>query len=163
MKSFNHHGYVVYEDGTIIGKRGEPLKATDNGRGYLIVSLYLGKKTTTKGVHVLVAECFVDNPEGLPEVDHKDGDKTNNHYTNLRWITRGKNIEHSYALGARSATGIQNANSNLSDLQVYKICSLLRDGYRQAAIRDMGYPYATVRAIKQRRQWTHISKNFIWA
>lgn len=163
MKSVNYHGYVVYEDGTIIGRRGKPMQKVDNGRGYLIVSLYLNKRTTTKAVHVLVAKCFVPNPDNLPEVDHKDGNKTNNHYTNLRWVTRGKNIEHCYTLEGRSATGIANANSKLSEEEVEKICSLLQEGFSQAAIRDMGYPYGTVRAIKQRRQWLHISSSYHWS
>lgn len=163
MKSVNYHGYVVYEDGTIIGKRGNAIQEVDNGRGYLIVSLYLNKKTTTKAVHVLVAECFVPNPDNLPEVDHKDGNKRNNHHSNLRWISRGGNIKHTFKLGARTATGVRNANSKLTDGEVMSICQLLEAGLSQADIRDMGYPYGTVRAIKQRRQWTHISDSYHWS
>lgn len=163
MQYKDYFGYKVYEDGTIIGRRGKPMKQVDNGRGYLIVSLYLDKRTTTKAVHVLVAECFVPNPQNLPEVDHEWPDKRNNHKDNLRWVTRGKNIEYSFSSGSRSATGVRNANSILTEDQVEKICQLLQDGFSQAGIRDLGYPYATVRAIKQRRQWTHISNKYCWA
>lgn len=163
MQYVDYFGYKVYENGIIIGRRGKPMKAVDNGRGYLIVSLYLNGKITTKAVHVLVAECFVPNQYNLPEVDHKWPDKKNNHKDNLQWVTRGKNIENAYELNCRSASGEKNANSKLTEVQVKEICQLLQEGFSQASIRDRGYPYATVRAIKQRRQWTHVSETYCWA
>ena len=45
-------------------------------------------------VHRLVAETLIENPEELPEVDHKDSDKTNNSVDNLRWVTRQENMKH---------------------------------------------------------------------
>lgn len=156
-------GYIVYPDGRVIGKRGKFLTPSDNGRGYLIVSLYVDGKVITKAIHRLVAEGFIINLKRLPEVDHKWPDKKNNHYSNLRWCTRSENIEHTYTAGGRSAVGKKNANVSLSDDEVHEICSLLQKGMSQANVRDLGYPYATVRAIKQRRQWTHISKHYSWS
>jgi hypothetical protein len=155
-------GYKVSPDGVVIGKRGKPLKPVDNGRGYGIVSLYVDGRIMTKAVHRLVAEAYIINLKGLPEVDHIDGDKTNNSVSNLRWCTRSQNIDNAYKTGSRSATGEVNANANLGDNEVKLICMLLQEGYRQSEIRDMGFPYATVRAIKQRRQWVHISKEYSW-
>lgn len=162
MKSIEYNGYTIYEDGQIIGKRGKPLKLCDNGRGYLIVTILYQGISKTKAVHTLVAELFVSNPNNLPEVDHIDGNKLNNHFKNLRWVTRGKNIEHCFSLGKRNAKGVSNANSKLSEKKVKRICELLQLGFTQAQIRDMGYPYATIRAIKQKRQWTHISQYYHW-
>jgi hypothetical protein len=48
-------------------------------------------KTKTFLLHRLVAENFIANPLGLPEVDHKDRDKTNNHVGNLKWVTVSEN------------------------------------------------------------------------
>lgn len=61
--------------------------ATYNGKGYRRVRLQ-GK---TFKVHRLVAEAFVPNPDNLPYVLHRDGDRENNHYTNLEWSDRQSN------------------------------------------------------------------------
>ncbi len=65
------------------------------GAGYLSVNLTsLAKKNRRKNVHRLVAEAFIPNPDGKPEVNHKDGDKQNNHIDNLEWVTKKENMQH---------------------------------------------------------------------
>ena len=62
-----------------------------NSRGYCNVVLCKDGKTKTFLLHRLVADGFVDNPSNLPEVDHKDRNKTNNSVNNLRWVTVSEN------------------------------------------------------------------------
>ncbi len=50
-------------------------------------------------MHRMVAETFLDNPNNLPMVNHKDSDKTNNKLCNLEWITRADNIKHAWENG----------------------------------------------------------------
>lgn len=59
--------------------------------GYMAVMLKKSGKVRLITIHRLVAIAFLDNPDGLQEVNHKDEDKTNNHVDNLEWCTRKYN------------------------------------------------------------------------
>jgi hypothetical protein len=148
-------GIGVTPEGDVFGKGGK-LSPSDNGRGYLIVSSDVG----TRAVHKLVALAYVPNPKNLPEVNHKDGNKRHNHYSNLEWCTRGKNIAHAYENNLRSATGINNARCKTTEDEVHTICKHLESGKSSAECRDLGFNYNIVRAIKSRKNWKHISKDY---
>lgn len=66
----------------------------NNPRGYLTVGL--GKGNVKACVHRLVASAFIPNPENKPQVNHKDGNKHNNHVSNLEWVTHQENIIHAF-------------------------------------------------------------------
>ena len=65
-----------------------------NKKGYSTINLR--KENYSKGflVHRVVAEHFIPNPQGLPQVNHKDFDKTNNYDSNLEWCTDEENKNH---------------------------------------------------------------------
>lgn len=69
--------------------------------GYMTVSLYdsVNKKTCSTYVHRLVAETFLPKPSGRKEVNHKDGDKSNNILSNLEWCSSSENIRHAFKNG----------------------------------------------------------------
>ena len=72
-------------------KTGRILKNTFGSHGYLAVGLSKNGKVKTHCIHVMVAQAWVSNPEDKKCVDHIDGDKTNNHYENLRYATHLEN------------------------------------------------------------------------
>lgn len=65
-----------------------------NSGGYLRVNLWRNQKVERFLIHRLVAIHFIENPESKPVVNHKDGDKHNNHADNLEWMTRSENTQH---------------------------------------------------------------------
>ena len=89
-----------------------------NTRGYLQIGLTRNKKYYSKKIHRLVAETFLPNTENKPQVNHIDGDKTNNNVSNLEWVTASENLLHSYNVLNRKKpttwlgkTGRNNPNS----------------------------------------------------
>lgn len=83
------------------GKRfvsGEIKKPTQRKSGYLKTGLYKEGKSKTREVQRLVAEAFIDNPLGKTQVNHIDGDKTNNCVSNLEWVTPQENTIHSFTV-----------------------------------------------------------------
>lgn len=77
---------------------GKQMKQTMHDKGYKMVSLTRDGKTKLKFVHRLVAEAFIDNPDNLPMVNHKDEDKTNNFLENLEWCTASYNRTYGSAI-----------------------------------------------------------------
>lgn len=68
---------------------------------YLAVCLLSNGKQKTYPVHRLVAETFLTREQGKCQVNHIDGDKTNNDITNLEWVTRSENDRHAFRIGLR--------------------------------------------------------------
>ncbi len=108
-------GYFITEDGKVYSakkRRGikgkgkglisyldynnlKELKLLIDSTNYYKVRLFKNNLGYSKSVHRLVAENFIPNPNNLPQVNHIDENKLNNHVSNLEWITHQKNIQHS--------------------------------------------------------------------
>ena len=82
---------------------GKLLHLKKDKDGYLHTS---GLSTvSTVCVHRLVALAFIPNPDGKPQVNHKDGDVSNNSVDNLEWVTNSENHRHAYRVLGRKALG----------------------------------------------------------
>lgn len=80
------------------------LKLSEDKDGYYKVNLSKQGKKKRFFVHRLVATAFIGNPEELPVVNHKDGNKKNNFVSNLEWTTRSENDLHAFRTGLRKPT-----------------------------------------------------------
>lgn len=95
-KKYTIKDYEITESGEIINiHNGHKRVLQPNTKGYLRVMIN-GKNLF---VHRLVAEKYVPNPENKPQVNHIDGNKLNNHYTNLEWATNQENRNHAIKYG----------------------------------------------------------------
>lgn len=96
--------YYITENGRLHNKKTNRwYKGSDSG-GYLKYDLRWGNKKYAKFAHRLVAEYFLENLENLPVVNHKDGNKKNNNYTNLEWVSVAENNQHAYKIGLKEKT-----------------------------------------------------------
>lgn len=86
--------YVNAKNGSAELKKGVLLEQRDNGKGYLRVTLSKNGKVKQPRVHRLVAEAFIPNPDNLPEVNHKNFDKSDNRVENLNWCSHIQNIRY---------------------------------------------------------------------
>jgi len=88
--------YQVSNHGNIKNAQNSVMKLETTNKGYLRVTLSAKGVQKKFRVHRLVAQHFIPNPENKEQVNHKDTDKTNNHYTNLEWSTNQENMVHAY-------------------------------------------------------------------
>lgn len=84
--------YQVSADGRI--RRLTENNPTLMDNGYVYASFYDKPRKQQKALHRVVAEAFIPNPDNKPEVNHKNGDKTDNRVENLEWVTAKENSDH---------------------------------------------------------------------
>ena len=102
--------YCITQQGDVVNANGKTLAFTVNKKtGYKTVSLWKNNIGSSKTIHRLVALTYLTNPNNLPEVNHIDGNKLNNHVDNLEWVTRSENMIHAYSIGLVEQTKLLDA------------------------------------------------------
>jgi len=149
--------YEVSNTGFVRNKRTEKLLTLmDNGRGYLTVCLgrAVAGKNTRRYIHRLVASAFLDRADWANEVNHKDGDKSNNYVTNLEWTDRQGNINHSWESNLSTPTP-----KKLDEGEVMGIFLESTSGCKpQSEIAESyGICQQTVSDIKNKKIWKHVT------
>jgi hypothetical protein len=102
----------------------------------------------TKQVHRLVAQAFIPNPEGKPQVNHKDGNPLNNCVSNLEWATNKENSDHSFESGI-----CRKPLTNEQIIAIREECQI--QSCRKVALRYGLHP-ATIWSIKQGNKYQEV-------
>jgi hypothetical protein len=141
--------YKASEEGKVysfIRGRLRELKGSANSWGYYTLCVFLsnGKKRGTT-VHRLIAETFIPNPFKYEQVNHINGDKSDNRAVNLEWVSCLTNVEHAIKNGLRKAFPDQTKNKILQ----YKNNELIRIYDSMSALKAKGFTPCNIRnAIK---------------
>ena len=110
VKSFDR--YVKYSNGRIHLHKGKVLSPIKDRDGYLQVNLCYSGRINSIKVHRLVAQAFIPNPDNLPQVNHRDEDKSNNRVDNLEWCTAKYNNNYGTRKDKVRETAIKNGYWN---------------------------------------------------
>jgi len=119
--------------------KGRVLKQSKDSYGYPGLSIKVDGKWTTKKVHRLVAQTFISNTNGFPMVNHKDGNRANNHIDNLEWCTVSYNNQYREKFG--KALGRPVYAVKLKTSEVYRFCS------QSEASRELGISQTSINFV----------------
>jgi predicted XRE-type DNA-binding protein len=135
------------------------LKKISDKNGYYRYCFFKDKKRYSVFAHRLVANCFIDNPNKKPQVNHIDGVKTNNHVSNLEWCTAKENTRHALDLGLSfQAPGENHHMSKLTNKEVFVIRSLYDK--KQMTQKEISFLFnvsqTQISRIVNKKKWSHI-------
>ncbi len=145
--------YGVRSDGAVISylrRHPKEMIGKIGNWGYRMVVLHTGEgkgSRVYRNVHRLVAEAFIPNPEHLPQVNHIDGDKTNNSISNLEWCNPRQNAEH-----CRDFIGSKSQKINMAKAKEIRALSMA--GVRtKELMQKYNLKSTQIRYIIQNKRW----------
>ena len=110
-------------------RRNIIVKPYMNHTGYWMVNLWYNCKQDKRLISRLVAETFIPNPNDYPIINHIDGNKQNNHVSNLEWCTYSQNIKHAHDNGLRKIY-----HKKITDEQVKELIHFRKLGYSLSSL-----------------------------
>ncbi len=167
-------GFEASDDGNIyrlarVGKFYPVIKEKKLGlmkstHGYHLVSIKgpNDKKWTKRFAHRLIAKAFLPSADESLCINHKDGNKTNNHPSNLEWVTLAQNNTHARETGLYRGNpnppcGANHAEAKLTEAQALEIKEAAWSGEKITAIaKRYGIVHQLVSQIKLGRAWAHL-------
>ena len=120
--------YEINKNGKVRNAKNKNTIVRDiNNCGYYRVSLYNQGQSKRYFRHRLVAEQFLDKPEGKDFVNHIDGDKSNNSLENLEWVSQSENEKHAFENGLKQKTNkpfiIEFVNGDIKEYENQYVCA----------------------------------------
>lgn len=154
----NYPNYRINEEGKVLLENNK-IKATSiNNKGYERITLSESGKKKSFSIHRLVALHFISNPNNLPYVNHKDGNKLNNHVNNLEWCSNSFNLKHAYNNNLKSAKGEQNGRCKITESIAKEIKEKANSGkYKLINLtKEYNVSPTLISEIKRGVKWSHI-------
>ena len=150
-------GYEGLYEISNFGRIRRYLQLNTNNKGYKHITLIKDNKKTDVSIHRLVAEAFLDNPNNLPCINHKDENKLNNIVTNLEYCTYSYNSNYGTSIQRRIEKQSKKVYQYTLDGQFIRewasTCECGRNGYSQQAISS----------CCRKELYRHTHKGFRWS
>jgi len=136
------------------------LKGCKDGYGYPFINLYKESKSKPFKIHRLVCIAFLPNPENKPQVNHKNGIKTDNRVENLEWATAKENSIHAVSTGLSKVAKGKFSKHSKPVSQFTKDGILVRDWDFLSEVKDFGYNFGNVGSVCRGK--IPFAHGFIW-
>jgi hypothetical protein len=154
--------YLISNKGFVFNEETNRLQAfTIQNNGYIRVTMCHNGKRYKDLMHRLVANYFIENPNNLPQVNHKNGNKHDNSVDNLEWVTPRDNVIHSYNTHLNHS-GEKCNLAKVTDIQIHHVCKLLEEN--ELTIPEIAdITNTTKRIVKHvlnHDSWNRISKDY---
>lgn len=157
--------YGISKQGVVINlQTNKILKPFITKKGYLRITFKNKKKYL---IHRLVALVYLNNPNNLLQVNHKDGNKLNNCISNLEWCNNDYNRNHAIQIGlwnnislkvSKSQLGSNNSIAKLKENEVLEIVNKLNQGFKNVELGKMyNVSSSTINSIRKGKSWNHIT------
>lgn len=143
--------YRISNRGNVFSiKNGYNLRLSDS-HGYRSARLTNNGVRKIGSVHRIVAKHFISNTECFPEVNHINGNKSDNRVENLEWCSRKRNVEHANALG------LCNYRKKMDDFKVLALHTMYNSGFTLTEIsKYYKISVGTASAIASGKHWKHL-------
>lgn len=159
IKTLEHN--IIRHNGKRLTIKEKILNGSKDTKGYLQVELKKDGKRNIKFIHRLVAETFIENPNNKLQVNHINGDKSNNGIDNLEWVTCSENIHHAWKNGLnKPIKGEAHGNHKLTDDEVRYIKEHYKPYDRKYGINALARKFQVstcpIDRIVNGKGWKHI-------
>lgn len=159
-----HPSYHISTEGVVYNRHGSLMKEEVMSKGYRRIQLRTNGASDKILVHILMGETYELSGTGT-QINHIDGDKSNNSISNLEWVTPSENMLHAYATGLKvPVKGEDHYTTNLTEAIVHNICRMLEEGSRifhiLYVLDEHRVTRAQVKHIKSGKTWKHISSQY---
>ena len=148
VKTIDHPVWCKVNNNYSIRKGRLCTLSNNNSKRYWRVGVQINNKQKLLAVHRLVAKAFIPNPNNLPQINHIDGNKNNNHVSNLEWCDGSYNMKHAFRTGLNDRAKIS-LHCHLRKLSIEQVRYILEE-YNKIDISIRGNKMKFARSIQSK-------------